>query len=517
MEILTPDTIKQIIDEINESAETTRRAKHKRRHDIYKDDGKKFVIEQIQREFGQDALAEMRVCSLNILKKIVNKRSAVYKTPPVRKAESPASQALVDYYVDELDLNTAMQKANRYFNLFSNCALYCVPHEGELKLYIVPPYLYSVVPNGMNPTEADVWVFNSFTEGSALTPNYDVPSATGAAGWQREPGQKLAGDKVDSQEKTDGMRRNYIFWTPMQHFTSDESGSRLMLEGVPPEQQFANPIEICPVVNLAKERDAEFWASQGQDLVDDSINFSMGWSDSLTISKHQAFGILTIISDEEPKKLTVGVNRAVWLKSKPEGPQPSIQYVQSNSQIAESMGMLGNYLGLILSTNDMNPGAISGNDKPQNAVSGFSLLIQMSDALEAIESDKPYLKAAESELWEVIAKWHNWLFDTNNLEDEAKAFGKFPETFDVEVTYRDIKPIESEQERITAVKSLMDMGLLTKMDALKKLNPDLTDEQAVQKLTEVETENQGRMERAIATMTPAQPQGETDGQSESEV
>ena len=48
---LSQDTVRQIIEEINGQSELTRRALAKRRHDIYKDGGKHYLIEQIKREF----------------------------------------------------------------------------------------------------------------------------------------------------------------------------------------------------------------------------------------------------------------------------------------------------------------------------------------------------------------------------------------------------------------------------------------------------------------------------------
>lgn len=511
MEVLTESDVKQMIEEISGQDEVRRRANQKRRHDIYRDDGKKFVIEQITKEFGQQALSEMRVASLNILKKIVNKKSTIYKTPPVRKTVAASDQKLVDFYSKTLELDRNMQKANRYFNLFSNTALYCVPKptpvkpgeapKSQLSLHVVPPYLYSVRASQMDPLKAEAFVFNAFTESGQLTPSQDVPSATGFSGWNTEPSFKLAGDKVDSQEKTFGANRNYIFWTELEHFTTDKSGKTLVLDPLKdPNEAKQNPIGMLPVVNLAKERDSEFWAVQGADLAEDSLNFCTGWSDALTVNKNQSFGILTMVSKTEPKSMQFGINKGIWIKQEQEGPQPSVSYLEANSQLGASVDMLKAYLALILETNDLNAGAISGDNKPQSGASGFALMIQMSDALEAVESDKPYLKAAEQELWYIVKSWHNWMLETGVLTDEAKALGKFSDDCQVDVLYRDIRPLESEQERITAVKDLLDLGLLSKADALKKLNPDMDEKMVDAKLAQIEKENQERMKQAMDNM-----------------
>jgi hypothetical protein len=497
MEFLTQDAIHDIIEEIKGDAEISRRAGAKKRHDIYLDGGKEFLLEQISREFSAEAVAEMRLAPINLLKKIVNKRSVVYKVPPVRKTELEPDQSLVDFYVSQLSLNEQMQKANRYFTLFSNCALYVRPSAGKLKLSIVPSYLYSIIPNPVDQTVVEAWVFSAFTEEGRVAPQADVPAASGVEGYRRERGIKQAGDKVASNEKDDGSGAGqFIWWTNHQHLTTNEKGELLNVDpSQPVELQVVNPIEMAPVVNLAKDRDNEPWATQGEDAVDLSLAIMSGWTDLLTIAKHQGFSILTVVSAEEPKQLKIGVNKAVWLRQREGQPAPSISYVTGNSPLAEYKDLLQDLLALLLSSNDMPPNALGGK-ATKNFTSGFHALIEMSDTLEAVEQDKPALRNAEMQLWEVIKRWHNYLYDLNELDEEARSFGKFSDAFAVSINFRDIKPVESEQEVLATVKQLRDLGLITRRDALKKLHPDMTDEQLDAKLVEIDKESQKAMKEA---------------------
>lgn len=501
MEILTDADVRQIIEEINDSAEETRRAKAKRRHDIYADGGKKFLIESIKREFGNDALNEMRLAPLNILKKIINKKSVVYSRPPVRIVEnkSTSDQALVDYYSYELGMNEVMQKANRYFNLFSNTVLYAVPFGDKIKACVVPPYLYSVTPNQFDPTMLEGFIFNRFMEEDMLLSQDDLGSATGYEGYQRQRGTENGKGLVGSEERDDSQDRQYIFWTPSQHFTTDDTGNKIVFDTAKSEEQFVNPIDRLPVVSLNKDRDAQPWSTQGEDMVDLTLAIQTGWTDLLTIAKHQGFSILTIVAPEEPKKLTIGVNRAVWLKQDPGQAPPSISYVTGNSPLNEYKELLMELLGLLLTTNDMAPGSVSGVNNSKNYSSGFQALIEMADTLEALEADKPVLRNAEHEFWEVIAAWHNYMYDTGVLNEEAKSYGKFSEDFDVAIHYADMKPIESEKDRLEAVEKLVALNLITQRDALRKLNPDLTDDQIDQNMKDIASEKKQRM----AEMTKA--------------
>jgi hypothetical protein len=350
-------------------------------------------------------------------------------------------------------------------------------------------------------TKIDCYIFSAFTEEGRVAPQENALPATGQQSFSQERYYKSQGDLVASNEKTlDANSTQYIFWTKENHVTTDVRGFPINFDASLGEEQFLNPIQEIPVVNVARDRDAEPWALQGEDMIDLTLAIQKGWTDVMTIAKHQGFSILTITSEEEPKKLQIGVNRAVWLKTNPQGPQPSIGYVQGNSPLEAYKLLLQELLALLLTTNNMEPGSIGGSGTTKQFTSGFHALISMADSLEAIESDKPMMAKAEKDLWVVLSKWHNWLFDNNLLKPEARALGKFSEDMQVHILYADVKPLESEDERIARVKGLLDLGLITKLDAIKKLNPDMSQDQALAKLVEIQEEKQANVEKMQSLM-----------------
>lgn len=511
MALLTEQEILKIADEIKGTDEINRRALAKRRQDIYKDGGKKFLLEQIKTEFGPDAVKEMRLTPINFLKKVINKLSTIYKEAPVRKCELESDQILLDYYVEELEFNQKMQKVNRYYNLHSNTAMYFVPIGNEIEFMVIPPYLYSLVSNPINPLEIKTWIFSAFIEEGSIAPNRDNGPATGNQSFSRDQGQKTQGDMVDSQEKQELMNRQLIFWSDEEHFTTNENGDRIKFNSEAGNEQFLNPIMMCPIVNVTKDRDAETWATQGEDLVDLSIALQLGWTDLLTIAKHQGFGIMTMTSKEQPKQMNIGINKTIWLKQGDDGVAPTVDYINSAAPLDKYNALLMDLLGLMLTTNDMTPQSVSGNQQPQTVLSGFSRLIQMSDTIEAVEADKPVLKDAEKEGWEIIKAWHNFMYDSNILSEEARALGKFSDQFDPQILYKSSKPIESEDEILARIEKELNLGLITKKDALAKLNPNSTTEQLDAKIQEIDQEKQDNIDKFQQGLDQQQPQGDMSG------
>lgn len=507
---LTPNVIQQIIAEVEEEQELRRRALMKRRHDIFRDGGKEFLLEQLVREFGRNAQQEFRIAPLNFLKKIINKRSTLYKSPPERTAQTglESDQALIDFWTEELDLNELMGKANRYFNLFSNTALYPVPSDNTIKLFVTPPYLYSVVPNKIDQTRADLYAFNAFVEEGQIKDFQATGPAGGKEGFSRDRGFKGVGDLVDSREFESQIEsRKFIMWTENEHVTVNAAGERqidsrfINEDGTIDETQFLNPIApIIPVVNLAKDRDNEFWATQGEDMVDVSLLLQLAWTDLMTVAKHQGFAQMVVKSAEEPKTLQVGVTKVIHLKIDPGVPETkdtSVDFISPNSPLQQYKDVIMELLGLLLSTNDLNPKEIGGTGSARSFSSGFQALIETADTLEARKMDMAPMRRAEQELWQIVAAWHNFMFDNNALRDDARALGKFSDGFGINIKFADVKPLESDQERLAVVEKLMDLKLASRKDALKKLNPDLSSSDIEAKLQEIDEQ---RMKNAATVM-----------------
>lgn len=504
-----PD-INGVIGEITASAEKDRRQTFRRRGRIYKDGGKDFLIEHITQEFGKDAVDEMRLAPINALKSWVDRKSIIYARPAVRSTELDSDQTLMDAYVDMLGFDNIMAKANRYYNLYSNCELYVIPRfRGDNKMpkvSVIPPFLYSVVTNPLDQTEKAAIIFSSFDNDDESLTRKEVQDVSHI---QKEKSFKTEGDKVESNEAELGANTSYIFWTKDNHFTVGPNGE-IFVDPNNPEN--LNPIEKIPSITLRKDVDNEFWAMQGEDMVDMAMATQLGLTDLLSIAKHHGFSIMTVTSQERPQRLDIGLNKTVWLKQKEGQPPPSVAYVQAASPIGEYSALLDRILE-ISSTSNLLPSNIFSGSTGQDANSGVQEMMKSAATLMEIESQKPVLRDAELEVWMLLKDWHNLLHSKSELPPELQSLGTFSEQFNPQITYQDMKPVESEEQRITQVERLMDRGLISKRDAFKKLFPEFSDEQIEAKINEIEQE---KVENAAMFGLPpvASPQQEDDDAEE---
>jgi hypothetical protein len=483
--------ITQIIEEIRAENESQRRAEMLKRHDIYRGKSRRFLVDRIRREFNEDAVREMRIVAINFFKMIVDQKSIVYKKSPIRNAgENKKDQELMDYYVEKLSLDEACQKANLYFNMFSNAAYYLAIQNSAICLKVVPAYSYSIVANPVDQTVADGVVFSYFDRSN----NYASGSVTAPTGHSSVAGMIGLTDTgaVASNEKAkapDDENARFIVWSKTEHATTNGKGAVVFDEDNP---DLTNPFEEIPVVLVSKDRDNEAWSEVGSDTADLCLELAMGWTDALTILKHQGYAQSTYTGPEAPSATVMGLNRVLFTqRTTQDEVEGKWGYLTPPSMIPHHLDLLDKLVEAILISQDIDPSAV-GIKGGQSATSGFQVLLQMSSVLKSAEKDKAPLRNAELELWKKLARVHNTLFDMGTLDDDAKALGKFSDEFAPSVLLQDMRPIESEKEVIEVLKGKKELGLYSRKQGLKALEPGLSDEQIDARLKEIDEESAAR-------------------------
>jgi len=89
--------------------------------DIYENDLLKYVERMLKHEMGEQTFAQIvtRIPPINMVKKVVDKLSTIYQSGVLRKVVdgTDSDQELLDYYIDQFDMNSKMNQGNEFFNL----------------------------------------------------------------------------------------------------------------------------------------------------------------------------------------------------------------------------------------------------------------------------------------------------------------------------------------------------------------------------------------------------------------
>jgi hypothetical protein len=428
-QILDASVRKLIIGEIiNGTENIARKNCELRKHEIYRDQNKKWVMHALLKEgFKQQTLARMenRASNVSICKKIVNKLAQAYAGGVQRIAEDEASQESLDLLADRLEVNTSLKKSDRYRQLFRNCAIQSVPvrckdedEKYEIANKILAPWEYDVIEDPYDKTAPMVYIVTDFPERNQFS--YD--SLRGSQGFRNSDGMEFnQGDGreqaiADSRDDVGTEQpRRLIWWSCKYNFTTNAAGEITSA----PEGKL-NPIGRLPFVNIAMDQDGEFWARGGEDVVDGSILINKQLTDINYITFCQGWGQLVIAAKDVPKQIIGGPDNAFVFDVKDGDPTPQVFFASSNPPISQWLETLRHTLAMLLSTNNLSPRAVSVTLEASNVASGVALMIEQSEITQDIQEVQALYQDWENNLWDIVSKWHALYYSSGSLVEELQ-------------------------------------------------------------------------------------------------
>lgn len=491
-QILDKNVRLKLIEAIEGNENKTRKREAKRRYEILKDRIKKYILQNLEQELDADTVQDMqsRIATVNIYKKVVSKKARVYKTAPKRIATEESNQEILDKLIDKACVNIKMKKANKYLEAMLNCDVFVRPikdvHEltasgnpkYSYRIDPLPPHKYDVVEDGNDPERAMGYILSPFTDNTKSKENPQDRDKTGIVANFRD-GDGINQPIADSPADVD---KEYVWWGNRYHLTFDSDGE--ILASKTPEKG-KNPIGKMPFESLAKDRDGAFWSVGGDDLIEGSILINTILSDIYYIAKMHGTGLFYMFGKGVPKTYKIGPNQAITVDIQEGDPTPQVGFANANPQLSEHKDLIEQFLAILLTTNDLEPGAVQGQLGTANASSGIQEMIIKSEPIGSVEDDQEIFKIAEPRVVKIVSKWHNLYLDKGLLIEDLAEIGKIPDNLDYSIKFGAQQQFQSEKEKLEIIEKRVKMGLDSMIDALRMDNPDLSEKEAEERLKNI--------------------------------
>ena len=473
-EILDPSIRKAAIAFFCADENTARKQEAIRREEVYKDMTKKYVIDAFMKE-SMDANIKQEIynrsSNISISKKIINKKASVYRDGAKRICEQTKFQQGVDLVVDYLNLNTVMKQVNRINELHYNSIASCFPYnnngEWYLKLKAYSPDKYDVLVKAEDPELALVYVFSYET--TMITKNAD------------EQNQGVRGGARG--ESSSSKSNYYVWWSNSYHFTTDSKGT--IIDGLS-EAGNINPIGICPIIDFSKMKNGQFFNCNGADITDGAILINILLTDMYYISKYQGMGVGYAFGKGIPQNLKVGPSSFITVQMEVGDPTPELGFASSNPPIDQHIAQIEQALALLLSSNSLDAGVISGSLSAGGAESGVQEIVRKAENIDDIEDQREIYRDKEPEVFKVALSWleiyRNVNPESGYLTPILMEVGEIPIDMKIALRFNHAEVYSSELDKLNVIEKRLDIGLDTIEDAMKKDNPDLTDDEIRQKI-----------------------------------
>ena len=518
-----------------EGAENVRRKKeHLKRYEVYKDKAKKYVIESLKADGLMDETIrqmESRAANISFLSKVINKKARTYAGGVARTSESETVSNQISDLERLIKFNEKMKKSDRLRELHKNNLIQIVPENvaepdedelWKLKCRVMSPWQYDVIEDANDNEQLKGVILTDYSDSDS-----NVIAATEHDAGIHPGGMRVAGsrDGVDSsiadnpRDKNGGRQKTATWWTDKYHFVTDMKGNILFDES--PEDIDAdtglpkNPIDKLCFVNNADEQDGFFWAEGGDDLTDGAVLLNKIITDMLFIAYVQGYGQPVITGKNLKDKYTMGPNQALLFDYDPgnEDPEPKVSFVSPNPPLDAWMRTIEQYTALLLTTNNLSVRNVAAKLDFQSVPSGVALMVEQAEVTDEVSDKRKDYQSIERRCWDIITLWHNLILSKTDSQyvEEFKQIGALPEKLDLSIQFNDLKPVVTEKEMLENIEKRQGLGLNEEFELIKMDQPDLTDEEAREKLLRIKKQKVENMATMAASMIQG---GEKDDVSE---
>lgn len=450
--MLTDKLIQESIERAKIENESARKKDVSKRVSFYRDDFKTIITDEVNRQFHKDIaplLIQLVDDSVNIVKRIVNEISIVYKVAARRDAVLSEGvvareERKVDARYAELqsrfDFDIFMDQVNKYTNLCNEAVVRVSPDFEKkcVQLDLLTPDIVSVSQSRSNPSRYDRLTYSvTFVDTPA---NKEI---------------------------------QYIYW--------DKFGKHLVVD-----QDFkditknVNPENKEPGVNPYKDKlpfyithrqipMGSIWDStSGNDLLSAAIQAGVNLTALNYLFKRNSYKQLKIKGIEK-KDLPLEIITDPAYPLVLNGVDVDADVLDFQIDIAKLMGFVKDKILLVCNNYGISAEMLQSSI---SSSSGYALRIKKEALLEKRQEQIKYYRSYEAEIFEIVRMVNNTYFPNDKISDTAVFNVDFGE-----ISIPDDPATEREKWKFDFQTGAADI-----VDYVMSRNPDLTRDEAVKKI-----------------------------------
>lgn len=411
-----------------------------------------IVEDHIKREFSDTTFEQIRhrISPINFLNRIVDKLSKIYCQRPARVVAdgNENDQALLDWYVNCTRVDTVMHQANIYYNSFNATLVNLYVANGKPKLRTVPNDRFWA--EGCDP----------------LDPT--VPTKFILENGCREAAD---GRVVDT----------FRVYTAEEEYVIDSDGKAYTL---PDNPEGINPFGTLDGLFLYVNKSfTKVVPSVDSDTLRMTCLIAILLSDLNYAIKFQAFSIL-YTKNAEVEGITLAPNALVHLKSdKGSDKDPELGQIKPQVDIPQVLEHVKTMLTMWLNSKNIRPGSVS-DISADNAASGFSKVVDEMDTSEERKKQAEVFSYAESEFWHNVMHVIHPELVRQGLLNRSDLFTP---NATVDVSFHEQLPTMRRGQMVADLSSEVQAGFVSVETAIRKLNPEWSDERIEEELARIES------------------------------
>lgn len=423
-------------------AEAERMTEAANRLDLYSDDYKQIILDTLKTLFHKDNYARLYLSvngTQNLLKRVINELSMVYKTEATRTLSVESDRW--DEIQAETDIDTRMKRVNRLTNLVNDIIIKVGIRGGKMAYDIITPDICSITQDPEDPTriQSIMWLRTSVNTPSSSEVEYE---------YMDDLGYWLVLNKDFAIKQT--------YFDPSTYPYKDAEGR-----------------VVLPLVVVHRQHpECAFWdQDSGRDLYDAAVQMGVKMTLIDYYIKTASFKQPYVLGADVPTGQVMDVTTFLKVPVVDPNTHPEIGVLDLQPQLPALIEALTYQLNSVI-----NNYGISADmwTLSINEMSGRALKIKNRALLEQREEQIPTYRAAEEDLFFVTRI-------VNNAHASYMGWETIPEEAELEVDFAEVEfPEDPVYELDLSIKKL-ECGLLSPGKFYQRDNPDITDEKEAEK------------------------------------
>lgn len=422
---------------------------------VYEGELLPLVRQSLQQHLSPQVFEQMlsRISPINVLIKIIDKLSKIYQQDPSRIVldGNDTDAELLRFYERSFRINNTMNVSNESFNLYKNNLLQLYAHQGVPRLRSIPSDRFMVYSNDpvdpLHPTHVILIHGTEAQKNGTQKIIYHAYSDTEFVIFDSEA--KIRRDLMAQFGNEDGV--NEIRKMPFVYINRSKS-------------------LLVPKIDT--------------DTLKMTVLIPVLLSDLNLAAMYQSFSVLYGINLED-EDLVMAPN-AFW-RFKSDGTSegtPEVGSIKPETDIDSVIKLIQTQLAFWLQSKGIRPGAVGSLDS-ETMASGISKMVDEMDTTEDRKKQVGYYDPAEDELWHLVTNYmHPYWIASGQIDP----IPQFSPSARIETNFAQQTPLMNRMQVIDEVVKEMDAGLLSKKQAIMRLDPHLTDTEIDARLAEISDE-----------------------------
>lgn len=505
------NVVTTIISDIEGGEERARKTSNFDAWEVYSGNVYPYVNKRIS-EVRPRSYQGYTISDISFSKVITDAKSKAYKEQPIRKVgdtkDETKNDRLNEIY-EEGDAIRQLPFLDTITNLHKHSLLWInnLDESEQYQFMSLQGYEYSVVRDKQTG------------ELTAVILNYgNLDITTNARGDNRDATTATAtgGDGVDnliaeSQADSSAQSKIYAMWSKDNYvIVKIETNILETIDGKkiqksvtyvdqPDNPQMENMIHRIPFVFLSQEMAIDYPTLSP--LKAQTITANQQMSELMTAANIQGVGQLMFKYPEKFENkfntITTGLLSAVKLpqSDNPDDKPTEADYISPSPDLMGMKDVTLSYVKQVLNEHGLkNTSAIGSEGQDFN--SGLQMAIANSSVQDIIEQNQQSYVQVEREMFEIIKAWEDFRGNSVFSDDDT-----------LDVIFKKPKVLISDAEVLANIEKRLNLGLIEKWEALRILDPNLSEEAAKEKATIILKSNMDNVQKLMPQFPTAMING----------